>query len=81
MAAAAVNVAPTETAEFMVTLQVDVPLHPPVHPVNVELAAGIAVSVTAAPVEKLDTHVVPQLMPAGLLVMLPEPEPELVTAS
>jgi hypothetical protein len=65
----------------MVTLQVDVPLHPPVHPVNVELDAGAAVSVTAAPVEKLDTHVVPQLMPAGLLVMLPEPEPELVTAS
>ena len=65
----------------MVTLQVDVPLHPPVHPVNVELAAGVAVSVTAAPVEKLDAHVVPQLMPAGLLVMLPEPEPELVTAS
>ena len=75
------NVAPTETAEAMVTLQVDVPLHPPVHPANVELDAGAAASVTAAPAEKLATHVVPQLMPAGLLVMLPEPVPELVTAS
>jgi hypothetical protein len=45
------NVAPTEAAEFMVTLQVEVPLHPPVHPANVELDAGAAVSVTAAPAE------------------------------
>jgi len=75
------NVAPTEAAEFMVTLQVDVPLHPPVHPANVELDAGAAVSVTAAPAEKVATQAVPQLMPAGLLVMLPEPLPELVTAS
>jgi hypothetical protein len=44
-----VNVAPTEAAEIMVTLQVDVPLHPPVHPVKVEFDAGAAVSVTAAP--------------------------------
>jgi hypothetical protein len=65
----------------MVTLQVDVPLHPPVHPANVELDAGAAVSVTAAPAEKVATQAVPQLMPAGLLVMLPEPLPELVTAS
>jgi hypothetical protein len=35
----------------MVTLQVDVPLHAPVQPPNVELGAGAAVSVTAVPAE------------------------------
>jgi hypothetical protein len=35
----------------MVRLQVDVPLHPPVHPANVELDEGAAVSVTEAPAE------------------------------
>jgi hypothetical protein len=49
--APAVNVAPTEVAAFMVTLQVDVPLHAPVQPPNVELGAGAAVSVTAVPAE------------------------------
>jgi hypothetical protein len=76
-----VNIAPTELAAFMVTLQVDVPLQAPVQPANVELGAGAAVSVTAVPGAKPAMQVVPQLMPAGLLVTLPVPVPELVTVS
>ena len=79
--AAAVNVAPTVAAAFMVTLQVDVPLQAPVQPAKVELAAGVGVSVTAVPAAKLAMHVVPQLMPAGVLVTLPVPVPEAVTVS
>jgi hypothetical protein len=65
----------------MVTPHVDVPLHPPDHPPNVTLDPGAAVSVTTVPAEKLATQVVPQLMPEGLLVMLPEPVPEVATVS
>jgi hypothetical protein len=65
----------------MVTLQVDVPLQAPVQPAKVELAAGVGVSVTAVPAGKLAVHVVPQLMPAGVLAMLPVPVPEAVTVS
>jgi len=44
-----VNVAPTEVAALIVTLQVDVPVHAPVQAVNIAFAAGTAVSVTAVP--------------------------------
>ena len=44
------NVAVTAWAEFMVTLHVPVPEHPPpLHPANVDPDAGAAVSVTIAP--------------------------------
>jgi hypothetical protein len=76
-----VNFAPTEVAALMVTLHVDVPLHPPDHPANVALDPGAAVSETTVPAEKLAMQVVPQLMPEGLLVMLPEPVPEAATVS
>jgi hypothetical protein len=50
MPAAAVNVAPTEVAAFMVTLQVEVPVQAPVQPPKVAaFAVGTAVSVTAVP--------------------------------
>jgi hypothetical protein len=65
----------------MVTVHVDVPLHPPDHPPKVALDAGAAVSVTTVPAEKPATQVVPQLMPEGLLVMVPPPVPEGVTVS
>jgi hypothetical protein len=65
----------------MVTLQVDVPLHPPDHPPNTAFDAGAAVSVTTVPAEYVATQVVPQLMPEGLLVMFPPPVPEVVTVS
>ena len=52
-----------------------VPLHAPDHPTNVEPAAGVAVSVTRVPERKLALQVGPQLIPAGLLLMVPAPFP------
>ena len=58
--------------EFMVTVQVgDVPEHPPDHPVKVELASGVAVRSTTVPALKV--------VPAGLLLTVPLPVPDLVT--
>jgi hypothetical protein len=62
-------------------VQVDVPLHPPDQPVNVEVAFGAAVRITDVPPLKLAVQVAPQLIPAGLLVIVPEPVPEVVTVN
>jgi hypothetical protein len=78
---AALKVADTVVFAFIVTLQAPVPPHPPAHAPNVELAAGVSVSVTTVPAANVPWHVVPQLMPAGLLVMVPPPVPELCTVS
>ena len=51
----------------------EVPLTPPDHPVNVELTAGVAVSVTTVPALKM--------VPEGLAVTVPVPVPEVVTVS
>jgi hypothetical protein len=51
MVAPPVNLAPTEVEAFMVTVQADVPLHPPDHPANVALEAGAGVRVTTVPAE------------------------------
>jgi hypothetical protein len=40
----------TAVALFIVTVQVDVPLHAPLQPVKVDPLAGVAVKVTALPV-------------------------------
>src|SRR5262245_12108631 len=76
-----VKVAVTEVAAFTVTEQVPVPEHAPLQPANEEPAAGVAVRVIAVPGVTDCEHVVPQLMPAGLLVIVPEPAPLLVTDS
>src|SRR5207247_6746272 len=52
---------------------------PPLQPVKVEPAAGVAVSVTAVPLAKLAVHVAPQVIPAGELVTVPLPVPAGVT--
>jgi len=66
----------------MVTAQVPVPVQPPpLQPVNVEPAAGVAVKVTAVPLAKPAEQVAPQEMPAGALETVPVPAPALVTAS
>ena len=53
---------------------VEIPLHAPLQPLKVEPLAGFAVSVTVLFVAKLAEQVLPQLMPAGLLVTVPEPD-------
>jgi len=57
------------------------PLHAPVHPVKVEPVVAEGVSVTCVPLLKLALQVVPQLIPAGLLVTVPLPVPAFVTES
>jgi hypothetical protein len=63
----------------MVTEHVAVPVQAPLQPVNVDLAAAVAVSVTV-PLNDAE-QVAPQLIPAGLLVTVPVPEPPRVTVS
>src|SRR5947209_9954200 len=63
----------------MVTTQLPLPVHAPVHPVKVEPVVAEGVSVTCVPLLKLALHVVPQLIPAGLLVTVPVPVPAFVT--
>jgi hypothetical protein len=74
------NVAVTDRDALIVTMQVPVPEQPsPLQPANAEPSAAVAVSVTTVPSENGAEHVAPQLMPAGELVTVPEPEPAFVT--
>jgi hypothetical protein len=75
-------VAVTDVAALIVRLHVPVPVQPPpLQPVNVEPAAGVAVKVTAVPLAKAAEQVAPQEMPAGALETVPVPVPAVVTAS
>src|SRR5436309_12793990 len=69
------KVAVTEVAAVMVTVQVPVPVQPPLQPVKVEPGAGTAVNVTAVPLVKVAARVGLQEMPAGALVAVPLPLP------
>jgi hypothetical protein len=73
------NVAVTDLAALMVTLQVPVPLHAPVQPAKVDPAVAFAVRVTTVPLAKFALQVVGQVMPLGLLLTLPLPLPAKVT--
>jgi len=76
------KVAVTVVALLSVTVHVPVPEQPPpLQPVNVEPAAGVAVNVTTVPFAYAAMHVEPHEMPAGLLVTVPIPEPVLFTVS
>jgi hypothetical protein len=55
------------------------PVHAPLHAVNLEPASGVAVSVTDVPLAKAAEQTllpVPQVIPAGVLVMFPLPVTE-----
>ena len=67
-----------DRSAFMLTVQVAVPVHAPLHPTKVDPEAA-AVSVTTVPLSKLAAQVLPQLMPDGLLVTVPLPLPDVVT--
>jgi hypothetical protein len=76
------NVAVTASAAFIVTTHVPVPLHPaPLHPANVEPLPPVAVSVTTVALLKFAEQVEGHVIPAGLLVTVPEPDPASVTVS
>jgi hypothetical protein len=66
-----------EAHEFplIVKVQVPVPKHWPIHPVNPDAADAIGVSVTTVPVGKSAEQVLPQLMPGGEDVTVPVPAP------
>ena len=56
----------TVVAALSVTVHAPVPEQPPpLQPVKVEPAAGVAVKVTAVPLAYAAEHVVPQEIPAG----------------
>jgi hypothetical protein len=80
-AAAAVNVAVAEVFAESETTQEPVPEQAPDHPAKVEPAAGAAVSVTVVPLSKFAVQVLPQLIPEGVLVTVPEPSPLACTVS
>jgi hypothetical protein len=74
------KVAVTDFAALIVTVQeVPAALSQPDQPAKIELAAGAAVSVTDVPLLKEAEQVAPQLIPAGLLVTVPVPDPFLAT--
>ncbi len=53
---------------------------PPLHPAKTDPAAGTAATdINVPPLKELE-HVLPQLMPAGLLEMVPVPVPVADTA-
>src|SRR5206468_11795503 len=58
-----------------------VPVQPPLQPLKIEPAAGVAVKVTELPLAYAAAQVVPQAMPAGALVTVPLPTPVLLTVS
>jgi hypothetical protein len=79
---ATLKVAVTDLSEFIVKVQVLlVPEQSPDQPAKVEPESAVAVRVTVVPEAKYATHPVPQLIPAGLLVTVPDPVPVLETVS
>jgi hypothetical protein len=70
------KVAVTLCASVMLTGQVKlVPLQAPDQPPNIEPGKGVAVRVTFVPRSSAALHVLPQLMPAGVLATSPAPLP------
>ncbi|HZU42556.1 MAG TPA: hypothetical protein VE994_07795 [Terriglobales bacterium] len=66
---------------FIATVQAPLPLHAPLQPAKTDPALAVAVSVTVVPLLKVALQVLPQEIPAGLLVTVPVPLPPGVTVS
>jgi hypothetical protein len=64
-----------------VSLQLLVPVQAPDHPMKESPLAGVALSINAVPGLKLAVQDCPQLIPAGLLLTVPDPEPLRETAN
>jgi len=75
------NVAVADSAAFMVSLQMPVPLQAPDHPAKNAPLPGVGVSVTAVPELNDAVQVEGQVMPAGLLLTVPVEVPAKVTVS
>ena len=80
--AVAVNVTFTLTDDTTFTVQVfPFVVSQPVHPVTLDPASAVAVNVNDVGVGTTVVHVLPQSIPAGDEVTLPEPVPSLVILS
>jgi hypothetical protein len=76
------NAAVTAASAFMTTTHVPVPEYPPPdQPAKVEFVSALALSVIFVPALTSLVQVLPQLIPAGLLVTVPVPVPDLFTVS
>ena len=75
------NSAVTSLAALIVALQATVPEQAPLHLTNSEPASALAFSSTSVPDSYSAEQVEPQSMPAGMLVTLPVPVPDLETVS
>jgi hypothetical protein len=67
------NVAETDCAEFIVTVQLAVPVQAPLQPAKVLPAPGCALRVTTVPLVYDEEQELPHEMPPGLLVTVPGP--------
>ena len=74
-----VKVAVTSRSAVMVTVHVPVPVHAPLQPSKKDPGNGVAVRVTEAALLNPAEQIEPQLMPAGLLLTVPLPLPDLDT--
>ena len=73
------NVAVAVVVPLIVNVQVElVPVQAPLHPVNADPGAGVAVNVTGVPSGYNAVQVIPQLIPAGDDVAVPVPFPVVV---
>ena len=64
-----------------VTVQPAVPVQAPLQPANAERFAGVAFNVTTVPPLKAALHALPQLIPPGLELTVPEPVPATLAVS
>jgi hypothetical protein len=75
-----VNVAVTVRLALPVRIHGRVPAHPPpLHPSKRDPEPGVAVSVTTVAPGKDSVQSLPQLIPAGALLIVPVPVPDLFT--